>query len=100
MSNRFGFNKDFFFGFYSRGGANQIREPLLGPTLVDGVVITAGANTFQLSNEPRLGMLQIYADGLLMKEGLGKDFTRNGLNIVFSVAPELGVSLEALYIKV
>lgn len=100
MSNRFGFNNEYIFGFEGSDASGRIREPLQGPNVIDGIVQQDGFNTYQISFEPKEGTLQIYCDGLLLKEGSDRDFIRNGTNIVFTEPPTEGVSLEAIYIKV
>jgi hypothetical protein len=99
MSNKFGFDNGFIFGFDGKGGSGRVREPLQGPNVVDGIVQQNGFNTYQLSFEPNPDTLEVYSDGLLLKEGVDRDFVLNGTNIVFTEAPTEGVSLEAIYIK-
>ena len=98
MSN-FGFDRNFIFGFEGHGGSSRIREPLQGPNVVDGIVQQNGFNTYQISFEPVTGSLEIYCDGLLLKEGADRDFVLNGTNVVFTEAPPQNTSLEAIYIK-
>jgi hypothetical protein len=99
MPNNFGFNKDFIFGFPHGDNSQRIREALQGPNVIDGIVQQPSFNTYQLSHEPQEGSLEIVCDGLLLREGSDRDFIRNGTNIVFTEAPDAGVSLEAKYVK-
>jgi hypothetical protein len=100
VSNNFGFNNEFIFGFESSSGQNRVREPLQGPNVIDGIVQQDGFNTYQISYEPMENTLEVYCDGLLLREGADRDYIVNGTNIVFTVSPDMGVSLEAKYIKV
>lgn len=99
MSAPYGFTPGFIFGFFARRSSNLIREPLQGANVIDGIVQQNGFNTYQISFEPKVGTLRIFADGLLLRESPSKDFVRNGTNIVFTEPPEIGVSLEAEYMK-
>lgn len=99
MSNNFGFNDEYIFGFEGKGGALRIREALQGPNIIDGIVQQSGFNTYQISHEAIEGSLEVYCDGLLLREGADRDYIVNGTNIVFTVSPDAGVSLEVKYIK-
>lgn len=97
--NHFGFNRDYFFGFENHGSNRKIREPLQGPNVIDGIVQQSGFNTYQITYEPKVDTLEIYCDGLLLREGSDRDYIINGTNIVFTVSPDPDISLEAKYEK-
>jgi len=60
-----------------------------------------GSNTgFTLTYTPATNSsLQVYIDGILQEQGVGKDYTVSGTTITFATAPSLGQVVIAIYTR-